>query len=71
VAALGLPDSMREELVAKAGEVAESDEWAAWCKEAGFVADPMSGAELDEWIATTTEASKRAIDLVQQSRQQG
>jgi putative tricarboxylic transport membrane protein len=71
VAAPGLPDNMREELVATATEVAKGDQWAAWCKEAGFVADPMSGAELDEWIATTTEASKRAIDLVEQGRQQG
>ncbi|GFG52689.1 metal ABC transporter substrate-binding protein [Mycolicibacterium agri] len=70
VAAPGLPDDVREEIVAKASEVAGSDEWAAWCKEAGFVADPMSGAELDEWIAHTTEASKKAIELVQNSRQQ-
>lgn len=71
VAAPGLPDDVREQIVSKASEVAASDEWAAWCKEAGFVADPMSGAELDEWISTTTDASKRAIELVEQSRAQG
>lgn len=69
VAAPGLPDDVRTEIVAKASEVAASDEWAAWCKEAGFVADPLSGADLDEWIKTTTEASKRAIELVEQGRQ--
>ena len=71
VAAPGLADNVRDELVAAASEVAESDAWATWCKEAGFVADPMSGTELDEWITTTTQASERAIELVEQSKQQG
>jgi putative tricarboxylic transport membrane protein len=71
VAAAGLPDDVRDELVTTASEVAEADEWATWCKEAGFVADPMSGTELDDWITTTTEASERAIKLVEASRQQG
>lgn len=70
VAAPGLPDDVREEIVTKASEVAESDDWAAWCKQAGFVAEAMSGSELDEWITTTTQASEHAIKLVEQSRSQ-
>jgi tripartite-type tricarboxylate transporter receptor subunit TctC len=64
VSAPGLPDDVREAVVAAASTVAASDEWAAWCEQSGFVADPMSGTELDDWIASTTQASERAIALV-------
>lgn len=65
VTAPNLPDAIAEKLVEAAFAVASSDEWAAWCAEVGFLADPMMGAELDEWIATVTEASRAAIDLVE------
>jgi putative tricarboxylic transport membrane protein len=67
VSAPGLPDATKEKLVAAAFAVASSDEWAEWCANVGFLADPMQGDELDEWIATVTEASKAAIALVEAS----
>lgn len=65
VSAPGLPDATAERLIEAAYAVASSDEWAAWCANVGFLADPMMGDELDEWIATVTEASRAAIALVE------
>lgn len=67
VAAPGLDDAVKEKLVDAAYKVAASDEWAAWCADKGFLADPMKGADLDEWIDSVTTASKAAIELVDAS----
>ena len=65
VAAPGLDDAVREKLAAAAFDVASSEEWEQWCAEKGFLADPMEGDDLLEWIATVTAASETAIDLVE------
>lgn len=65
VSAPGLPEAAAERLIEAAYAVASSEEWAAWCADVGFLADPMMGDELDEWIAKVTEASRAAIALVE------
>lgn len=65
VAAPGLPSHVAEKLTAAALKVAKSDAWAAWCKEKGFLADPMAGDELDKWIQSSIESSREAMALVE------
>lgn len=65
VTAPNLPDAVAKKLRDAAFAVASSEEWAAWCEEVGFLADPMTGEELEEWIAEVTEASRAAIALVE------
>lgn len=67
VTAAGIDDAVREKLTAAALAVAESDEWAQWCADKGFISKPMAGAELDTWIEDVTQASKDAIALVEAS----
>lgn len=64
ITAPGAPEDVRTRLREAAYKVASSEEWAAWCEEKGFLADPMTGDELDAWIEKITEASEKAIELV-------
>jgi putative tricarboxylic transport membrane protein len=63
IAPNGLPPAVAEKLVGAAVAVARSEEWATWCRENGYLADPMSGQELDAWIQKSIEASREAIRL--------
>ncbi|GAA1224571.1 Bug family tripartite tricarboxylate transporter substrate binding protein [Pseudonocardia alaniniphila] len=63
VAPKGLPPAVRGELVEAALTVAKSDDWAKWCKDNGYLADPMAGPELDAWIQGAIEDSRAAIVL--------
>ena len=65
VAPAGLPDAVREKLIVAARSVAESPEWAAWCKTQGILPEAVSGPDLDQWIVDTTERSRAAIALAQ------
>lgn len=67
VAPAGVDDAVREKLAAAASEIVNSDEWADFCERNGLQATPMSGAELDAWIADVTAKGKAAIKLVQAS----
>jgi tripartite-type tricarboxylate transporter receptor subunit TctC len=65
VTAPGLDEGVREKLTAAALAVAESDEWAQWCADSGFISAPMAGADLDAWIEEVTNSSRDAIALVE------
>jgi putative tricarboxylic transport membrane protein len=63
IAPNGIPPAVRDKLVAAAVAVAQSDEWAKWCADNGYLADPMSGQELDAWIQSSIQSSRDAIKL--------
>lgn len=63
IAPNGVPPAVAERLTAAAITVAQSPEWAQWCTENGYLADPMSGPELDAWIQKSIDASREAIQL--------
>lgn len=44
--------------------VAESEEWREFCEANGFIADPMQGEELDQWIEQAVESAERGIELM-------
>jgi putative tricarboxylic transport membrane protein len=63
IAPNGIPPAVAEKLVATAVTVAKSEEWARWCRENGYLPDPLSGPELDAWIQKSIDASREAIQL--------
>lgn len=60
-----VPEDVADQVREAAFAVAQSDEWAQWCADQGFTADPMTGEELDEWIQQVTTASEQAIALTE------
>lgn len=54
----GIPEEIRAELFAAAEAVTNSEEWAAWCEEQGYLATPLAETEVKEWfddVVTSTE----------------
>lgn len=63
IAPAGLPDDVREQLVASARSVAESDEWVAWSEKQGNIPAAIVGEELLERLEQKREDIKAAIAL--------
>jgi tripartite-type tricarboxylate transporter receptor subunit TctC len=65
IAPNGIPQAIGDKMTAAAVAVGQSDEWAQWCKENGYLPDPLSGPELDAWIQKSIDASRKAIQLAE------
>ncbi|NLS09685.1 tripartite tricarboxylate transporter substrate binding protein [Nesterenkonia sp. MY13] len=67
VAPPGIDDDVLETLEAAALEVAESDEWAEWAEENGYLPSPIAGDDLAEWLRGEEELYQEAVESAQDS----